>query len=341
MARLLVALSAHGLGHLGQCAPILSSLRGVELTLATTLPQEVLGRHLTVPFTRIERALDVGVRNQDALTVDHPATLRAYREFHARYQRDLDQETAWLRSCAPDVVLANVPYRVAEAAFRLGIPCLAMCSLNWGDIVAGCLGEADFLPAIRRAYATVTEFWQPTPSMPMASVPRKRALGLVARRGLRRSLGLSGKLVLVSLGGLPLPGPSGWPDLPGVTWLVPEGWLPGHPRAVAVESLPVSFIDLMAGADLLITKPGYGSFAEAANHGLPVLSLRRRDWPEEACLWEFMQRRGGLRELGREAFLLGDFGSLVEELLEQPRPEPIEPEGVAQAVERLGAYLAG
>ncbi|GMU53385.1 MAG: hypothetical protein AMXMBFR33_25310 [Candidatus Xenobia bacterium] len=341
MARLLVALTAHGFGHLGQSAPILNSLRGVELILATTLPQAVLERHLTVPFTRIERALDVGVRNQDALTVDRPGTRRAYQEFHARYPSDLDEETAWLRSCAPDAVLANVPYRVAEAAARLGIPCLAMCSLNWGDIVAGCLGEVACLPAIRRAYASVTEFWQPIPSMPMESLPRRRELGLVARRGMRRSLGLSGKLVLVSLGGLPLPRPSGWPDLPGVTWLVPEGWLPGHPRAVAVESLPVPFIDLVASADLLITKPGYGSFAEAASHGLPVLSLRRRDWPEEACLWEFMQRRGGLRELGREAFLGGDFGALVEELLEEPRPEPIEPEGVAQAVERLGAYLEG
>lgn len=339
MPRLLVALTAHGFGHLGQTAPILNSLPEVKLTLATTLPQEVLERHLTVPFTRVERALDVGVRNQDALTVDHPATQRAYQDFHARYEHDLEEETVWLRSLAPDAVLANVPYRVAEAASRLGIPCLAMCSLNWGDIVAGCLGEEECLPEIRRAYASVTEFWQPTPSMPMENLPRRRGLGLVARRGLRRSTGLDGKLVLVSLGGLPLPRPAGWPDLPGVTWLVPEGWLPDHPRAVAVESLPVSFIDLMASADLLITKPGYGSFAEAASHGLPVLSLRRPDWPEEACLWEFMQRRGGLRELGRESFLAGDFGPLVEELLEEPRPEPIEPEGVARAVEWLGAYL--
>ncbi len=326
---ILVGLTAHGYGHLGQTAPILNALRDVELVVATTLPPAVLARQLTVPFTRVERVLDVGVRNLDALTVDSPATAAAYRAFHREY--DLDGEIAWLRALQPSAILANVPYRLAEAARELGIPCFGMCSLRWADIV-----DVPELPWIRRAYACMTEFWQPTPSMPMADQPRRRALGLVSRRGRRVSLG-KGKFVLVSLGGLPFPPPVAWPRVPGVTWLVPEGW--DLPDSVEVDRLGIPFIDVVASVDALITKPGYGTFAEAACHGLPVMSLRRPDWPEEPYLWEYLRARGGLLELTRSDFLSGRIP--VEELLALPRPEPIDPSGVGEAVERLTVSVSG
>lgn len=328
MKKLLVGLSGHGYGHLGQTAPILNRLTGFELVVATTLSDEALRRQLTVPFTRIQRSLDVGVRNRDALTVDQEATRRAYQDFHRSY--GLEEEIAWLRSLKPDLILANVPYRIAEAAARLEIPCVAMCSLNWADIVP----ELPQAARIRQAYARLTEFWLPTPSMPMHDMPARRRIGLVSRQG--RPNMLKGKNVLVSLGGLDFPPPRSWPAPRGVTFLVPEGWLPDHPRAVAADSLGVPFIDLMASVDLLITKPGYGSYAEAAAHGLPVLSLRRPDWPEEPFLWNFLHQRGGLRELTTEAFLQGDIP--LEPMLQAPRPDPIEPIGVQQAVELLQKY---
>ena len=63
-----------------------------------------------------------------------------------------------------------------------------------------------------------------------------------------------------------------------------------HPDAVVLESLPLNFSDLLASSDVLLCKPGYGSFAEAACSGIPALYVNRPDWPEAPALIEWLQQ---------------------------------------------------
>ncbi len=55
-----------------------------------------------------------------------------------------------------------------------------------------------------------------------------------------------------------------WARIPDVRWIVPADWEVSHPDVVILESLDMDFIDVLASSDLLLCKPGYGSFAEAA-----------------------------------------------------------------------------
>jgi hypothetical protein len=83
--------------------------------------------------------------------------------------------------------------------------------------------------------------------------------------------------ILIAMGGiahrLPL---EQWPRLPGVRWLVAADWHCQHPDAIAFESFGLNFTDLLCSVDAVITKPGYGTFTEAACNGTPCFTSAAR-----------------------------------------------------------------
>ena len=53
-----------------------------------------------------------------------------------------------------------------------------------------------------------------------------------------------------------------------------------------------SMLDLIRSCDVLLTKPGYGAFTEAACNGTSVLYVARDDWPEEPWLSRWLVAHG-------------------------------------------------
>lgn len=356
MPHLLVALTAHGYGHLAQTAPVLNALRrhlpDLRLTLYTALPAELLARRIEGPFHHLARAADVGMCMKDAMEVDVPASAQAYAVFHRDWDRTLADETRLLAEHAPDAVLANAPYRILAAAARRAIPAVALCSLNWADLYAhfcgGEPGAAEIVAQIREAYAGARAFLRPAPSMPMADLANRIAIGPIARRGgdrrqailQRFALPPGTRLVLVSLGGIESRiDVAGWPCLPELRWIVPAAWQARRADVLSVESLDMDFVDALRAADALITKPGYGSFVEAACNGVPVLYAPRHDWPEQRYLEEWLRGQATCGRIRRDQLESGDFAGELTALLAAPRRAPIEPGGIAGAVEYLAALL--
>ncbi len=309
MPHLLVALSSHGYGHWAQTAPVLNALRArlpdLRLTLCTTLAPNVLAQRLDGDFEHIAVASDVGMIMHDALSVNVEATARAYRRFHADWSPAVDAEARRLATLQPDLVLANVPYRTLAAAARAGIPTVTLCSLNWADVYQHYCGErpaaASLLSQMREAYATTTTFLQPTPSMPMDWLPQGRVIAPIARIGHAQRAVLRTRcqarddqtLILVSLGGISTYfDPERWPSHERLRWIVPAAWGATRVDMVTVESLGMHFLDVLCSADVLLAKPGYGSFVEAACNETPVLYLQRDDWPETPYLESWLNQYG-------------------------------------------------
>ncbi len=197
-------------------------------------------------------------------------------------------------------------------------------------------------------YANADAFLRVTPGMAMPGlpniipVPPIAAIGTNRRAELNRRLKLSAdeKLVLVSLGGIASRLPiERWPRLAGVRWLVQDNWQVEHPDAIILETLKMSFCDLLASSDALICKPGYGSFVEAASCGVPVLYVSRADWPEAPALISWLQQHGLCREVSRDAIAQGDIADVLEEIWNAPRPKPVIPEGAKQVAKWLAGKL--
>ena len=150
--------------------------------------------------------------------------------------------------------------------------------------------------------------------------------------------------MLVRLGGIASRLPiERWTRIDGVRYLVQQSWQTGHPDAIAFEPLQMHFGDLLASSDALICKPGYGSFAEAACSGVPVLYVNRPDWPESPALVEWLQQHGVCREVSRERLERGDIAQDLSGLWAVPPAAPPIPDGAAQVADwlarRFSAFL--
>ena len=350
--KLLAAISQHGLGHLAQAAPVLNALRrlhpALELTLWSGLSDAALRARIEGPFVHRHETADVGLQMHDAMRVDGSASHVAYQAFHADWPARVQAEADWLRAAQFDRVFVDVAYLPLAAAAVAGIPGIALCSLNWADICAAYLadlsGMATILEQMNSAYAAAEVFLQPTPAMPMPQLARRQAIDPIAscggnqRQELIRKLALptNSKLVLLGFGGVAYQGQGSLPRIDKVVWLTPDDWQNvARPDRIPFSRCGMAFIDLLASSDALITKVGYGSFVEAAAHGVPVLYLDRPDWPETPYLAEWLMRQANAGVID-ETIL---FSSLLEQALQalwqQPPKPAIRAEGAMQAARRI------
>ena len=263
------------------------------------------------------------------------------------------REAETLQQIAPDLLLANVPYLPLAGAKRANIPAVGLCSLNWADILEGYVGSdekmAPVLAQMRRAYQEANAFVACEPCMPMPDLQNKILVGPIARIGTSRraeilqqfDLPQHAKLILVAPGGLPMELPvDHWPVRENIYWLVQSNWQVSGPHIISLNQLSFTFIDVLASADLLVGKPGYGSVSEAVCNGIPFLYLKRGDWPEEPYLLEWLHQQGVGCSVERAAFYAGDFLAEIE-VLTRSRPKKIQPLGVAQAVKALEELAGG
>jgi len=355
MAQLLVSITAHGLGHLAQAAPVLNALRrrlpGLQLTVASTLPEARLRQRIDGDFGIEPRALDIGFLMHDAFHVDLEASAAAYRALHADWDARVADTTRWLAGLRPDLLLCNAAYLPLAAAARLQLPAFGMCSLNWAGLFAALYAGAPWAPPIHaqmlQAYRAATAFIKLTPGMAMPDLPRGVWAAPVARLGRPRrdelrarvQAGPGERIVLIAFGGidtrLPL---EQWPFDAGLRWLVPAAWGVNHPRVTAIESLDWPFSDLLASVDAVIGKPGYGTFVECACQGTPMLYAARPGWPEQEPLVQWLQAHARAAEVSDATLRSGDLAGALRALWAQPAKVPVQPTGADEVAASLAAH---
>lgn len=351
LPHLLVAISAHGYGHISQIAPIVNRLRHLRselrLTLMADISRDILTQYFDPPWDHLAMASDIGMVMSSALDVQAQASADAYREFHKNWSQKIARTAHFLQSLDTNLVLANAPYLPLAAAARANIPAAALSSLNWADIYQHYCGEypeaAEIHGQILAAYNSAA-FLRLTPGMPMNHLTQCHVVGSVARIGrerraeMQQQLGLHNqeKVVLVNLGGIPSRMHRGcWPSVPGVRWLLPRAWEPRRPDEIAVESVDIPFQDLMRSCHGFVGKPGYGAFCEAACNGIPVLYVRRGHWPEEPYLIEWLAHHGRCLEIEREELQQGALAGPLERLFALPEKPRHIPTGIEAAADFL------
>lgn len=356
MPHLLVTISGHGLGHLAQTGPVLQAMQrrrpDLRLTVVSTLPQSRLRERIGPALEPVTRALDFGFLMHDAFRIDHAGSARAYQAFHADWPARVRDTASWLRAQSVDLVLANAAYLPLAAAAEAGIPALGLSSLNWFDLAgfafAGQAWAEPVLAEMLAAYRSAAAFIVLTPGMPMTALGNTLRVGPVARvcaprrAALRERLALADgeKAVLIAFGGFDRPLPmADWPLEPGVRWLVPSAWGIRHPRVVASDTLGWAFGELVASVDALIGKPGYGTFAEAACGGTPLLYAPRPDWPEQDALVAWIGEQACARQVSDADLQAGRLAAPLAALWAQARPTPPLPVGDEQAAEIILRWL--
>ncbi|PKO32624.1 MAG: hypothetical protein CVU34_15360 [Betaproteobacteria bacterium HGW-Betaproteobacteria-7] len=344
---LFVDISSHGFGHLAITAPVLNALAeadpALRLTIRSGLPSAKLQQRIRPPFTHIAGTSDFGYVMVDATRIDLTASADAYRQAHVGWTSRVAAEAAFLSRLQPDLVLTNVSYLPLAGAAMAGLPAYSLCSLNWADLFAHFFAGESWAAPIHAemlaAYRSAAAFLRVTPGMAMDRLDNVRAVGPMAARGLRHDLGLGEeRAVLVAMGGIAHRLPvDDWPRLPGIRWLVPAEWQCRHPDAIAAEEFGLGFTDLLCSVDALVTKPGYGTFTEAAVNGTPLLYQRRADWPEQDCLIDWLAKHGRSHEIPAAALQHGNLQAALNTLWEMPAPPLPDTGGEAEAARLIRA----
>lgn len=371
----LVAVSSHGFGHLSQVTPVINSaheiargnsLGTVQWIVRTTIDQSQVRSRIR-PFVRIDPySDDFGMVMLDAFNVDLPASLARYAQLHQDWDRHVDGVARHLSGLDVDTVLADVPYLTLAAAARAEIRSLAICSLNWADILLACVAKDtqalrqagvstqafdQILGHMRDAYNSAQVFLQPAPSMTMSTPDNTLAIGPVCqppqgpgREALQQWVERHGHrqpgwFVLVSMGGIPTSlDLETWPTHclgRPVYYLVAPGLVGQHPHAIAMQAPGLSFENLFASCDLLIGKPGYGTFVEAACCGIPLIYVERSGWAEAKALTDWLHIHGQARATSFSQLASDHLAQCMSELLQAGRFPPIHPGGNAQAADLL------
>ncbi len=329
MSRVALVCSAHGLGHVTRQLALAESLQrlGARPEIFSAAPDGVIRDFMDLPHHPL--TVDVGIAQSDALTHDLPRT-RALLDARCT-DRAIDSLAA--RLSAFDRVVVDIAPPALEAARRAGVPALAVGNFDWAWLYAQIPSLSDWARRFA-AWQAPHAAAQLTPGPPLMGFREVHPAGLLGRR--RPAARLAPRAVLVSFGGFGLDRLTpALPALPGVTWLTAAP-MPALDRPDALRITGVAYPSLVAGCDAVLTKPGYGIFAETALAGTKVAYLPRGDFPEAPWLERALAARGDVRveaDLEDRPAARAAIAAALERLWSTPRRAPL-PAGDVTALAR-------
>jgi len=280
---ILYYISGHGFGHASRAIELIRELRAqrpdARVVVRTSVPRWLFAPIAggTVEVQALET--DPGVVQTDSLHVDEEQTARNAGRFFADFDRRAAIEAELIRGVGADLVAGDIPPLAFAAAERAGVPSVAIGNFTW-DWIYGIYPAfervaPDVKPAIRRAYATATHALRlPLHGgfEPMAG--RVVDIPFIARRSARdraqtrRRLGIAGDrpVLLPSFGGHGV-------NLPLEALRRSERFTIIEPVREPADGL--LYQDLVAAADVVVSKPGYGIVSECVANATALLYTSR------------------------------------------------------------------
>ncbi len=312
MLNFVIYVSDHGFGHATRMAALAEEFIrfGVFVHVRAAQP-DFIWRNLDANFSRIHPvACDVGVKHSSDLAPDLEATRSALFGLMEQRGRIIEREVEFLRAERIDLIVADIPWLAVEAGTYTGVPVFAISNFDWLFIYERLFqDDAELRPLLNTIFGLYQRvdraFRLPLSSTrSMACFRKLESTGLLAARkaadpDLKRDLGMDAgiPLLVCSFGG------AGEMELD----LKPlcsafEGRVAAKLPAAGIANYvqvaqDADFSALIGEADILLTKPGYSSFAEAIQGGKHLIFHPRNNYPEEEILIRGIARYPAKTEL--------------------------------------------
>lgn len=348
---LYVAITNHGFGHATRTATIAGTIQKlcpeVLLIMVTSAPRWLLELYIDGDFIYRPRAFDIGVVQADSMTMDKAATLEKLREIRANQRSLIASEVNFIRQNRVNLILADVPPLAAAIASAADIPCYMSSNFGWDFIYRAWGGEfleiADWMSDL---YSKCDRLFRLPFHESMSAFSNITDVGLIGSSprypldALRSNWGITApqdKTVLLTFGGLglqqlPYENLQHFPDWQFLTLNISAPELPNLIKITDQKLRPVDFMPLCGR---LISKPGYGTFAEAVRVGTPIVTMTREDFAEAAFLLEGISDCVPHQILAPSEFFQGNWEFLHQPLQPPKQSQPIAKDGneaIASAV---------
>ncbi len=335
-------ISSHGYGH-GMRASVIGTCFSEKVTLSikTLLPELFFKKELSRQFSYYPARFDCGCIQTDSVTVDIEKTVQTYMLIAERNEAMLGQEVAWCKKNGVTGILSDIAPFPFEVAHNAGIPSAGISNFSWEDIYEPYVQVApEFSPCfkkIQEQYRMADLVCALTPPNPMKSFRRRITIPVVGRKGIDRrdeifacyNIGAGKKLGLIYTGDFGM-NTVQWNNLGNFgDWefigLYP---LPGNPSNFRLfDKRDFPYQDLLASADCMITKIGYGVYAECLINGLPLVYLPRENFAEYPFLHRSVVAWGAGYCIPQKEFYNLQWGNVLEAVKTTPKPGKKDPSG--------------
>ena len=350
MASIFFYISGHGFGHASRQIEIINALGtaapDLEIVVRSSVPEWLFDRTLRCTVRVEPGECDTGVAQVDSLHLDARETIARASSFYEDLAPRAAHEAALIRRHDGRLLISDAPPLACAAAAEAGIPSIVVSNFTWDWIYEGyeeaLRGYPALVPQIQQAYRMATAAWR----LPMhggfetfapdavADVPFVARHAGHARADVRRAFDLPGDrpVVLFSFGGLGLHeldlGRLDCLDRYDVVLTPHEASTlrttsrPGV-HVIAEPRLYGSgfrYEDLVAAADVVLTKPGYGIIAECLANDAAILYTSRGHFREYDLLVGAMPRFLRCGYIDHESLFAGRWGAALDAVLRQGAP---------------------
>ena len=356
--RLAYYITPHGFGHAIRSIEVIRHLLvlapALEIVIVSTLPEFLVDQSLGDSVSIRRKQLDIGLVQRDSIQFDLRATLDQLQSLHDHRDALMADEIHFLNAQEIQAVVCDIPFLPFAAASQASIPAIGMGNFTW-DWIYQAYASADsrwtpLVDWIRESYHKCHLLLQLPMHGDCSVCPNIQDVPLVARRAKRKreetleilGLRLDQKVYLISFGWLDL-GETAQKRLEEITDAV---FLFKHPlsfhfrNGICLDEHPLSYEDVVAAVDGVITKPGYGIVSDCLAHGTPVIYTDRGFFPEYDILVQEMAKQLSTVYLSSPDFYAGRWQAAIQALEKLPRVTPALPcNGAEVCAETILRYL--
>lgn len=338
-----IAITNHGFGHATRTASIADTIQKlfpeVLLIMVTTAPRWLLECYIEGDFIHRPRAYDLGVVQADSLTMDKQATLEKLLEIKKNQNSLIASEVNFIRQNRVNLILGDVPFLAAPIAKTAGIPCWMMTNFGW-DFIYRDWGREFIAIAdwISEFYSKVDRTFRFPFHEPMSMFANITDVGLTGGSPRYTADEISSiykintpkqKTALLTFGGLglqqfPYDNLNNFPDWQFITF---DASAPELPNILKITNRKHRPVDIMPVCGQVISKPGYGTFAEATKLNLPITTVTRDNFAEAAYLIKGITNYNQHNILTPKELFEGDWDFLNQPFNQPSLPEPIAKDG--------------
>jgi len=307
-----IYVSNHGYGHAARMSAMAEELCawGIYCHVICAKPGYLFSNLNPGYFTQYIREVDLGVVHGPNLCTDLNKTRSAILNLMNSRPELVNREVDFLRKYHIDLVISDAPFIVGEAAQYCNLPWFVVSNFDWHFVYSRIFSEdQSMLPVlncIRGLYRlSQIAFRLPfSSSASMGSFTKVIRTGLLARK-CRKQTDIRAThqipddvpLLLVMFGG------EGNME---INYQSLCAGYPGYVLSTCMDVLADNHIKVMPDDDfpalieqcqIVLCKPGYSTFAEAAQFGKFILYKRRMNYPEEDVLVQGLNRYPRAKEL--------------------------------------------
>ncbi len=352
-------ISSHGYGHGVRSCSIIRAMNemypDITVHVVSELPVPFLSNQIGSHKNRIRaRSFDVGMVQLDSIRVDVDATLQKAEKLYSRRSQLAETEADLLREAGVDLIVADIPGLPLEAATLAGVPGIAVGNFGWDWIYS------DFVPRNPR--------WQPIVDMfreqyakadlllrlpfceEMSAFRRIEDIPLVASPGHPRRQEIAAltdcdpakKWILLSFTTLEwsreaLARVERIREYEFLT-VLPLKWETQNVHALSREQ--ITFSDVIASADAVISKPGFGILSDCAVNRKPLIYADRSDFLEYPVLEAAIRKYLKHVHIPATRLYEGDLLESLEVIWSSPEPtSKLQWGGDRVAARRIAGFL--